>query len=66
MASIMHVLRVPPKVIPTRLGHADPQVLFRHYIKEHEEQDREAAEGMVAALRGTQWTRSAHAEAEEG
>ena len=66
MASIMHALGYPPGTIAARMGHADTQVLFRHYIKEFEEQDREAAEGMAAALRGRQRTRSAHETAEEG
>lgn len=51
MASIMHALGVPPKVIASRMGHADTQVLFRHYIKEFDGQDRKAAESMAAALR---------------
>lgn len=51
MASIMHALRVPPKVIASRMGHADTQVLFRHYIREFEAQDVEAAESMAAAIR---------------
>ncbi len=51
MASIMHALGVPSKVIASRMGHADTQVLFRHYIKEFDAQDREAAESMAAALR---------------
>jgi len=51
MASIMHALGVPPKVIASRMGHAATQVLFRHYIKEFDAQDREAADSMAAALR---------------
>jgi len=43
IASIMHALGVPPKVIASRLGHASTQVLFKHYMKEFEAQDREAA-----------------------
>ncbi|MBO0704435.1 MAG: site-specific integrase, partial [Candidatus Dormibacteraeota bacterium] len=66
MASIMHALGYPAGTIAARMGHADTQVLFRHYIKEFEEQDREAAEGMAAALRGRQRTRSALETAEEG
>ncbi|HXM57888.1 MAG TPA: hypothetical protein VOB72_21005 [Candidatus Dormibacteraeota bacterium] len=64
MASIMHALRVPPKTIASRMGHADTQVLFRHYIKEFDAQDREAAESMAAALREARarGTRTAHAE----
>ena len=65
MASIMHALRVPPKTIASRMGHADTQVLFKHYIKEFDEQDREAAESMAAALREAQCTSSAHAEGED-
>ncbi len=66
MASIMHALGVPPKVIASRMGHADTQVLFRHYIKEFDAQDREAAESMAAALRAARGTRRAHAEGEDG
>jgi integrase len=67
MASIMHALGVPPKVIASRMGHADTQVLFRHYIKEFEAQDAEAAQSMAAALRKARGTRRAHGveEAEE-
>jgi integrase len=50
MASIMHALGVPAKVIAARMGHADTGVLFRHYIREFESQDREAAEAMAVAL----------------
>jgi integrase len=68
MASIMHALGVPPKVIASRMGHADTQVLFRHYIKEYDAQDREAAESMAAALREARQhgTRGARAEGEDG
>jgi integrase len=51
MASVMHALGVPPKVIATRMGHADTQVLFKHYIREFEAQDAAAAESMAAAIR---------------
>ncbi len=51
MASIMHALGVPPKVIALRMGHADTQVLFKHYIREFEAQDVSAAESMAAAIR---------------
>jgi integrase len=57
MASIMHALGVPPKVIAARMGHADTGVLFRHYIKAFEAQDREAAETMAAALHQPQAAR---------
>jgi integrase len=66
MASIMHALGVPAKVIASRMGHEDTQVLFRHYIKEFDAQDREAAESMAAALRAARGTRRAHAEGEDG
>jgi integrase len=66
MASIMHALGVPAKTIASRMGHADTHVLFRHYIKEFDAQDRAAAESMAAALReaGARGTRRAHAEGE--
>jgi hypothetical protein len=59
---------VPPKVIASRMGHADAQVLFRHYIKEFDAQDREAAETMAAALReaGRRATRRAHVDGDDG
>jgi integrase len=66
MASIMHALGIPSKVIASRMGHADTQVLFRHYIKEFDTQDRDAAESMAAALRAARGTRRAHAEGEDG
>jgi integrase len=68
MASIMHALGVPPKVIASRMGHADTQVLFRHYIKEFDTQDREAAESMAAALREARGrgARGIHAEGDDG
>lgn len=62
MASIMHALKVPPKVIAARLGHADTQVLFEHYVKEFEEQDRQAGEALHEALRAARGTRMGHAE----
>ena len=40
MASIMHALGVPPKVIASRLGHASTPSAFQAL---HEGQDREAA-----------------------
>lgn len=64
MASIMHALSVPPKVIASRLGHADTQVLFEHYVKEFEAQDREAAKALEDALRQARGTRMGHAEAD--
>ena len=39
MPSIMHALGVPPKVIASRMGHADTQVLFKLYIREFEAQE---------------------------
>ena len=51
MASIMHALEVPAKTIASRMGHADTQVLVRHYNREFDAQDREAAQSMAAALR---------------
>ena len=51
MASIMHALGVPPKVTASRMGHADTQVLFKHYIREFDAQDVYAAESMAAAIR---------------
>lgn len=55
-------LKVPPKVIAARLGHADTQVLFEHYVKEFEEQDRQAGEALHEALRAARGTRMGHAE----
>jgi hypothetical protein len=60
----MHALSVPPKVIASRLGHADTQVLFEHYVKEFEAQDREAAVALEDALRQARGTRMGHAEAD--
>ena len=62
MASIMHALGVPPKVIASRMGHADTQVLFKHYIREFEAQDAAAAESMAAAIREARRTGHRHAE----
>ncbi|MGH7882898.1 MAG: tyrosine-type recombinase/integrase [Candidatus Dormibacteraceae bacterium] len=63
MASIMHALGVPSKTIAARMGHADTQVLFRHYIREFEAGGRAAAENFAAVLRGEECTRSAHTKA---
>ena len=37
--------------IASRMGHVDTEVLFKHYIREFEAQDAEAAESMAAAIR---------------
>lgn len=62
MASIMHALVVPPKVIASRMGHADTQVLFKHYIREFEAQDAAAAESMAKAIREARRIQPPHAE----
>ncbi len=62
MASIMHALGVPPKVIASRMGHADTQVLFKHYSREFEAQDVSAAESMAAAIREARRIEHRHAE----
>ena len=64
MASLMHALGVPPKVIASRLGHADTQVLFEHYVKEFEAQDQEAAAALEDALIQARGTRKGHAVAD--
>jgi integrase len=61
-ASIMHALGVLPRVIASRMGHADTQVLFKHYIREFEAQDAAAAESMAAAIREARWIEHRHAE----
>ena len=58
MASIMHALRIPAKVIAERMGHAGTQVLFDYYIKVFDAQEREATEALGAALRGQHVTRN--------